>query len=890
MARIPLWRRYARLFGPDPAGDVNDELQFHLEAKVGDLIDRGWPPDTARREAERQFGDIQAVREAGERMSKEKERDKQRRDYLGACVQDLRYAFRTLRRDRGFTLITVLILALGIGANTAVFSVVNTVLLRPLPFPNARQLTWFTSGRSLNSGLREAAGLSGVTYTVAAYEEFQRHTRSFQSVTSYDPFFGDSEYTLTGRGEPQPVASVRVAGNFFGTLGVQPALGRFFSKEETQKNGRPAVLLSYPFWRRQFGGDPTIVGQAITLNKQSVIVVGVLPASFDFGSVFSPGMKVDAYVPAVMDNLRNWGNTLAIVGRLKPGVSVTQAQEEADILFPQFKAAHPEWWGDYTSTVTGLKDFVTGKLRRSLIVLWCAVGMIMLIVCVNLSNLLLARAVARNKEFAMRRALGAGRGRLFRQLLTESLVLSSAGALLGLGFAYALTLYIAHQGSIALPLLSSVRVDGAALTWTLLITVSGAVFFGLAPGLKASAGSLQDTLKDGGQGMSSGRRHERLRSVLVVSEMALACVLLVGAGLLLRSFLNVLDVDLGFQPSRAAVIKIAYDDGNSRARRGAILQEILRNIDSIPGVESAGITDMLPLGRNRSWGLKAKGRAYRKGENLSALVRIVTPDYLSAMGMHLRKGRDFTWQDTPKSAQVVIINEAAARRFWPGEDPVGRIALVDGETRVIGVISNVREHSLEVPAGPEMYLPVTQADPEGAELVVRTKLPPEALDSSVMKTLRSLNPAQPAAELRPLQQIVDHAVSPRRFFVLLVVSFAVLGLVLASLGIYGVISYSVTRRTQEIGIRMALGATAPQVQFTVIAKALRLAVIGIAFGTIGSFVVAKWIASLLFGTRPADPATFAGIVLLLGVVSLIAGYIPARRASHIDPMIALRNN
>ena len=890
MARTPLWRRYARLFGADPKGDVNDELQFHLGAKIDDLIDQGWKPDAARREAERQFGDFQAVQTAGELLGKERERSRQRSDYWGACAQDLRYALRTLRRDRSFTIVTVLILALGIGANTAVFSVVNTVLLRPLPFPNAQQLTWFTSGRKLNAGLREAAGLSGVTYTVAAYEEFQRHNRSFQSVTSYDPFFGDAEYTLTGRGEPEQVASVRVAGNFFETLGVQPALGRFFSKEEIQKNGRPAVLLSYPFWRRQFGGDPTIVGQAITLNKQSVIVVGVLPSSFDFGSVFSPGMRVDAYIPAVMDNLRNWGNTLAIVGRLKPGVSLAQAQEEADILFPQFKAAHPEWWGDYTSTITGLKDFVTGKLRRSLIVLWCAVGLILLIVCVNLSNLLLARAAARNKEFAMRRALGAGRGRLFHQLLTESLVLSSVGALLGLALAYALTLYIAHQGSIALPLLSSVRVDGAALTWTLLITVAAAIFFGLAPGLKASSGNLQDTLKDSGQGMSAGRRHERLRSALVVSEMALACVLLVGAGLLLRSFLNVLDVDLGFQPSRAAVIKIGYDDGNSRARRGAVLQEMLRNVDSIPGIESAGITDMLPLGRNRSWGLKAKGRTYRKGEDLSALVRIVTPGYLTAMGMHLREGRDFTWQDTPKSAPVVIINEAAARRFWPGEDPVGHIAVVSGDTRVIGVISNVREHSLEVPAGPEMYLPVTQADPEGAELVVRTKLPPEALASSVMKTLRSLNPAQPAAELRPLQQIVDQSVSPRRFFVLLVASFAVLGLILASLGIYGVISYSVTRRTQEIGIRMALGATAPQVQFAVIGKALRLAIVGIAFGTIGSFAVAKWIASLLFGTRPTDPATFAGIVLLLGVVSLIAGYIPARRASHIDPMVALRNN
>ena len=891
MEHIPLWRRYARLFGPDPKADVSDELSFHLEAKVDDLTGQGWSLDDARREAERQFGDLRAVQRAGERLCQERERAKRRHDYWGECVQDLRYAFRTLSKDRSFSIIAVVILSLGIAANTAVFSVVNTVLLRPLPFSQAEQLTWLAAGRNLNAGLREAAGLSGVTYTVAAYEEFQRHNRSFQSVTSYNPFLGNSEYTLTGRTQPQAVQGVMVAGNFFETLGVHPVLGRLFTREECQKGGRPAVLLSYAFWQHEFAGDPAIVGQAVRLSKESVTVVGVLPQSFDFGAVFSPGLKFDAFVPLVMDQVRNWGNTLAVVGRLKPGVSVTRAQAEADILFPQIKVAHPDWWSDYSSTITGLKDFVSGKLRRSLITLWSAVGLILLIVCVNLSNLMLARSSARSKEFAMRSALGAGRGRILRQLLTESLVLSAAGAVLGLSLAFVLTIYLAHQGSIALPLLSSIRVDGAALAWTLLITVSVALLFGLAPGLKVSSGNLQDSLKDTGQGLSTGRKHERLRAVLVVSELALACVLLIGAGLLLRSFLKVLDVDLGFQPSRAAVIKIDYDDGNNAARRGAVLEEILRNIDAIPSIQAAGIADMLPLGRNRSWGFKAKGRGYAKDENLSALVRVVTPGYLAAMGMHLREGRDLSWRDAPKSQPVVIINQAAARRFWPGENPLGRVALVnDQDTRVIGVLADVREHSLELSAEPEMYLPFTQADPEGAELVVRSSLPPAVIAPSIIKTLRALNPSQPATELRPLQTIVNHAVSPRRFFVLLVASFALLGLALASLGIYGVISYSVTRRTQEIGIRMALGATAPQVQLGVIAKTLRLALVGVTLGAVCSFAAAKWISSLLFGTTPTDPVTFGSIVLLLCAVALAAGYLPARRASRIDPMIALRTN
>jgi predicted permease len=766
----------------------------------------------------------------------------------------------------------------------AVFSVVNTILLRPLPFRAPQQLAWLVT----NGG---TGGLSNQTYTVAAYEEFQRHNRSFEEVTSYQTFHNSLQYKLTGTGAPQQLVGIEVACNFFPTLGVQPALGQLFAPEECQKGGRRAALLSQGFWQRQFGANRAIVGRAITVNGEPFTVVGVLPASFDFGSVFAPGMNVDIFVPAIMDFWRTWGNTLAVVGRLKPGVSVAQAQAEANILFPQLKAAHQDWWEDYKSTVSVLREHVSGKLRRSLIVLWLAVGVILLIVCVDLSNLLLARAVTRGKEFALRSALGAGRGRLIRQLLTESLALASVGAVLGLALASAITTYLAHQRSIALPLLSSVAVDRTALGWTVLIAVAAAVLFGLVPAFRTSGGNLQEALKDAGPGMSQSRKHERLRSTLVISEVALACVLLVGAGLLLRSFLCVLDVDLGFQPAHAAAVKLDYDDGGSPARRGAILQNVLARVGEIPGIESAGVADMLPLDRNRSWGFIAKENVGDKKRH-GAFVYVVTPGYLDAMGMRLREGRDFNWHDQPASEHVIIINQAAARQEWPGRDPLGRAAygIGRGETHVVGVISDVRESSLEDVSGAQVYIPMTQAGPEGAELVMRTKLPPDALASSVMRTLRSINPGQPANEFRPIQQIVDHAVSPRHFFVLLVTSFAALGLILAALGIYGVISYTVTKQTQEIGIRMALGATAGKVQRGVIQETLRLALTGIALGTAASLAVAKGIASLLFGTEPTDPATFAAMILLLTGVALAAGYIPARRASRIDPMTALRNN
>lgn len=876
------FNRFRAFFRTDQLdSEVKDEMAAHLEMAVEENLSRGMSAEEARRQALVRFGGVQ--------QALERHRESRTLPWVDVLRQDLRFTFRMLRRDSGFAVVAVLILALGIGANIAVFSVVNTILLRPLPFRDPQQLV-----RIVEKDPK--AGESSKTYTADATQDFQQQNHSFQSVSGYFAFSGPDNFKLIGNGQPTPATGLLVADGFFQTLGVEPSLGRLFRPEELVQHAQPAALLSYPFWKRRLAGDRSIVGSTINLNNSSVTVIGVLPETFDFGAVFSPGTKVDLFVPYIMDDFRDDGNDLALVARLKQGVTLAQAQSETDQLLPQlyFEHKHPEYGKGYTGQLTGLKEYVSGKLRRSLIVLWCAVGLILLIVCVNLSNLLLARAAARSKEFAMRRALGAGRARLVRQLLTESLVLAGAGAVLGLGLAFAILSYLAHQGSIGLPLLAMVRVDATVLEWTLLIAIAAAVLFAAAPGLRMSSGNLQEVLKDSGQGLSEGRKHDRLRSTLVITEIALACVLLVGAGLLLRSFLRVLDIDLGFEASHAAAISVDYDDGGNAAKRAAIWQEVTSRSLMIPGVESAGISDNLPMSRNRSWGIAAKGEQKKlNGQDfLPIFVYIVSPGYLKAMGMRLVEGRDLTWNDLANDRAVVILNQTVAHKLWPGQDPIGRTAVAGGtDAEVIGVIADVRETGAEDNPGAQMYLPATkQWGPEGCYLVLRSKLPPTTLAASVMHTLRNMNPGQPATEFKPIQALVDHATSPRRFFVLLVGAFACLGLLLASLGIYGVISYSVTRQTQEIGIRMALGATQWWVQFDVIWKTLRLALIGVAVGIVASLLLARLIASLLFQTASSDPLTFVAMVAVLGAVALVAGYLPARRASKINPIVALRTN
>jgi predicted permease len=873
-------QRILALFRRDRLTTESDrEMASNIALATDENLRFGMSPAEARRQALIRFGGLQQARE--------RHHAARGIPALEILWQDLRYTARTLRRDTAFATIAILILALGIGANIVVFSVVDTILLRPLPFSEANRLVRIAPKVS-------KCGASCATYSTDSVQEFQRQNKSFSDFTGYDAFTAPGNWKLTGGGVPVPVSEIDVMDNFFHTLGVQPLMGRLtFTAEESRPSGPPVVILSYPFWKRQLSADPNIIGKAISFGNTPTTVVGVLPDTFDFGSVYSPGTKMDIFTPYVYDRVREYGNMISLTGRLKPGVTLAQAQAEADLLFPTLDGSVKRGYkGGYTAQLWDLKDFVSGSLRRSLIILWGAVGLILLIVCVNLSNLLLARAAARSKEFAMRSALGAARSRIVRQLLTESLVLSTAGAILGLCLAFAAVFYLAHQGSIALPLLSSIRIDKTALAWTLFIAVSAGVLFGIVPGLRISSGNLQDALKDSAASTTGSQGTSRLRTTLVVSQIALACVLLIGAGLLLRSFLRVLDVDLGFEPSHAASISLDFNDRDP-VKRGAVDREILHRIQAIPGVQTAAITDSLPMSRNRSWGISAKGKHYEPGELPGTFVYVVSPGYLNAIGMRLVKGRDMTWEDNDPKQAVVIVNETVARYLWPNEDPIDRIASVGGsDARVIGVIADVRETTAEAKSGWQMYISAVapQYGPDDSQLVIRSSLPAKTLQPTVLDALRQINPGQPAADLKPIQLLVDHASSPRRFFVYLVGIFAALGLILAALGIYGVISYSVTQRTQEIGIRMALGATQGTVQLGIIGQTLRMAVLGIVVGAIASLAVSSLLASLLFGTGPTDPATFAVIFMLLAAVALVAGYIPARRASRIDPMAALRNN
>lgn len=888
----PLRRIYA-LFRRGPLDQhLEAELASHLELATDDYIRRGMSPDEARRAALVSLGGVQQARE--------KQREARGIMSVDILLQDVKYSLRTLSHDRGFASVAILILALAIGANTAVFSVVNTLMLRPLPFPNAQQLVWLAPPP-------QKCGLSCATYSTDAYDEFRMYSRSYQDVTGYFAFSSPGNLSLTNGAVPIPATGIDVIANFFQVLGVKPAMGRLFNADDARHGAPPVIVLSDAWWRSQFNADPAIVGKAFDINGKLTTVIGVLPASFDFGAVFAPGTKVDAITPLdLYGPPRDWGNIVTMIGRLKPGVTLAQAHEDAKMAVPHlcWNNKYPKSCGSYALqgiVPVTLKSYVSGRLHRSLVVLWAAVGAILLIACVNLSNLLLARASARSKEFAVRGALGASRMRIVRQLLTESLVLSGAGALLGVGLAFAMLHWLAHQGSLALPLLSTLHIDDAALVWTFLVAVIAAGLFGLLPGVRMAGGDPSEALKDSGPGSGQSHKNQRVRSILVVTEVALACALLAGAGLLLRSFLRVTDIDLGFQPERAAAVKVQYDDsaptpeGRVQKRR-AIFQQILTRVGAIPGVEAAGISDYLPLGQNRSWGTPfPKGVPLPKTMPAGPLVYVVTPGYLRAMGTGLR-GRDFTWDDGPKSQEVVVINRSYAQflanfAHWPGGNAVGQM-LTDGhdQMRVIGVADDVHAESVEGQNGWQIYYSALQANPTGAELVIRTTLPPAVLATSVMGVLRELNPAQPKAEFVPIQALVDHANSPRRFFMLLVAAFAALGLLLAALGIYGVISYSVTRKTQEIGIRMALGAGAGSVQRRVLSETLRLTVAGVLIGTVGSLAVARLIASLLFDTSPWDAVTYFAVAAAMVAVAALSGYFPARRASRIDPAAALRAN
>ncbi len=874
----PILARLLAFLGRDRLDrDFDAELESHLQMAVDDNLRRGMRPHEARRAALIALGGLDPTRDL--------HRDTRGLPRLETILQDFRYALRALRRNPGYATVVLLILAVGIGANTTVFSLVNAILIRPLPFHEPDRLVWIENRWS---GY-DAAGLSGVASRVDVFEEWRARSGTVTAIAAYNPFFGYRSYKLVGGDEPERVVGVPITRDFLAVLGVRPAVGRAFTEEECRLNGPRAVLLTDRLWRRRFAADPGIVGHVVTVDEEPATIVGVMPAGFDFGAVFAPGVDVDLFTPLVLDNARDEGNTLAVVGRLASGADLESARAEFGILLEQIRADHPDWGTFYGAWLGSLREHVSGGTRRALVVLWAAVGVVLLIVCANLSNLLLSRGAARQKELAIRAALGAGRMRLIRQLLTESLVLAGGGAAIGVAGAAGVASVLSDLRSVSVPLLDSVSIDGTVVAFTLASTVATALVFGLAPAVQLSRLDVTGALKEARSEAVAGWRQDWLRSGLLVSELALACMLVVGAGLLLRSFVTLLGRDPGFDPARALVLKIDPPATYTRTQRYVFFDEVAARARAVPGVEAAGVTDTLPLDRNRSWSLGAKGVTYAPGETPLAYVRRVGPGYLETMRITIREGRGIAPGDTAERVGVVVVNETAARTLWPGRDAIGQVAVILGsEYRVVGVVDDVRHSSLEAASGLEIYLAYRQNGASSVDLVMRTSRPPEALASDLRGALRALDPALPLAGLHPLQDLVDRAISPRRFFLMLIGLFAATALALAALGVYGVIAYAVSRRTREIGIRMALGATRGEVRRRMLAETLRMTLVGLLVGLLGALAAGRVMSSMLFGVTATDPTTFVTAVVVIVSTAAIAGYLPARRASAIDPVAALR--
>ena len=681
-------------------------------------------------------------------------------------------------------------------------------------------------------------------------------------------------------------------------LGVQPRLGRDFSTDECQRNGPPAIILIDRFWKRRLHSDNAIVGRSIEINNRPWTVVGVLPESFDFCSIFTPGSpEVDFLRPHLdFPGYDNMGNLLAVVGRLKPRLTIPQVQAEFEVLNHQLQMAHPER-GMFGARINSLREHISGRFRRPLLVLSCAVGCVLLIACANLSNLLLARAAAREKENAIRCALGANRWSLVRQTFTESILLSSCGGLLGMLLAHVAIQAMSQSQIFGIPLLPNTRVDGLALAFTMIVAVSTGLVFGTAPALHFSNADPVRDLKETSRGSGKGRRGVRLRKALVISQVALACILLVGAGLLTRSFVRLLEVDPGFRPEGAAAWRIQPNrEFATREAEFVFYDEVRRRVEALAEVSSASLTDELPMDLNDVLNVRAKGQSYRPGEAPRAFARSAQSGYFATMGIPLLAGRDFNSHDPrfdwhEPTQKPVIINERFAHAFWPGKEPIGQIVVMDGppdppaECQVVGVVGNVRQSALEQPAVAEIYM-----SGGGRYLVVRSKGRLEGIFRAVSSVLRDMDATMAVPDAKPLTQIIDRAVSPRKLITLLLGLFSLLALLLASLGIYGVIAYSVRQRTQEIGVRLALGSSPTAVLRLVIGEGMRLTFIGCGLGLIGLLALSQLLRTMLFGVGAGDPFTFLLSGLVVSAVALAACSLPALRASRVDPMVALRSD
>lgn len=875
---------------PTREAEIVEELAQHLEQVYERSLKSGASDAEAQRSVllELQAGDLLREIQRSQKPIREAPMPQTsgRSNLLADFLHDLRYALRMLLKNPGFTAIAIIALALGIGANTAIFSVVNTVLLRPLPYKDPEQLVMVWEDAS-------KIGYPRDTPAAANYVDWRDQNQVFEGVAA----IAEESFNLTGAGDPERLEGRTVSAKLFPILGVEPQVGRVFTAEEDQPGAQRVVLLSYGLWQRRFGGDPSIVGKPLTLNGESYTVVGVMPARFQFPSADDQLWVPIAFTPEQAANRNR--HYLEVIGRLKPGVTLQQAQTEMSTIATRLQQQYPESNAEVGAAVTSLHEHLVGDIRPALLILLGAVGLVLLIACANVANLLLARAAVRQKEIAVRVALGARRLRLVRQFLTESVLLSSVGGIVGLVIAYSglflLRSFIPENISQA----RQISIDLRVLGFTLFVSVATGVIFGLAPAIQAVRFNQGETLKEGGRDAAAGGSGKRLRSVLVMAEVAISLVLLIGAGLLINSFLRLRNVDPGFRTDNLLTMKIVLPEPKYEAfkSREAFYSNLVQRVQSLPGVRSAAVTTNLPLYRQgNSISVRIEGRPDPPpGQELIVVTRIISPAYFDTMSIPLLSGRKITDQDIETTPNVAVISETMARRVWPNEDPVGkriaagRISSDQDWINVIGVVKDVRQVELTKEPRPQMYLSYRQAGFfTSDDLVVKTDVDPSSMVATVRNAVWEIDKDLPVSDIRTMEEILANSIARQRFSMLLLAIFAGVALVLAGVGIYGVMSYSVAQRTHEIGIRMALGAQTGAVLKLAVVYGMKLVFIGIAIGLVAAFALTRLMATLLFGVTPTDPTTFTLISLLLVAVAALASYVPARRATKVNPIVALR--
>ncbi len=848
--------------------ELDEELRYHIERQSEQNIRLGMDPEEARFAARKGFGGVE--------QAKERSRDARGLRWIEDLWQDLRYGLRIMLKRPGFTLIAISMLAIGIAANTTIFSIAYALILRPFDFPNQDRLVMIWS-QSLSAGYHHKYILNGV------FTDWQEQSQSFEQLVRY----GGGLAYLTGAHQPEQLFGYSVSANFFDALGVKAALGRTMQKGEDEPGRDQVVVLRHSFWRRRFNSDPDIAGKKLTINGKTFTVIGVMPEKFNF-----PPLNGQFWTPLTLDEnaKRDYNRAHSAFGLLKPGVSIEQAGAELDSIW-QWAQQHRyyDMNSGPSAQVVGMTEDYARDAKPYLPPLMGAVAFMLLIVCANVANMLFGRALERRKEIAVRLALGASRRRLVGQVLTESMLLAVAGGFIGLLLSiwsvYLFRGAAPEEFTRFIPGFERLGVNRIALLFNLSITMLAGLLFGLAPAWRSSKPDLNESLKEGLKGTSSAGLRGRMRGALVIIEVALSLVLAVGAGLMVRSFTAMLRDDFGFKPENVLSFQLMY--GGDRSNVRSFYDRLLKRLETLPGITAVGASDALPMGGNQNTVIKVAGRT--QSEKVEKLVdfRAVTPGYFNAIGMTLRRGRDFMAWDHEHSQKVVIINEALARQFFPNQEVIGqRLGL--GEQVIVGIVGDARDDNLDKAARPGIYAPFAQEPMPGLGVVLRSTIEPEALTAAVRHAVMELYPAQPILGFKTMEQRIHERISPKRIMTVMMGVFAGISLLLAGMGLYAVTAYAVSQRTHEIGVRIALGAQSRDVLKLVVKQGMTLTMIGVSIGIIAAIGLTRLIQNLLFGVSATDPMTFISLVSLLMIVALAACWIPAQRATRVDPLVALR--